>query len=504
MDHTTLLYEVSRALSRQAELKKTLYDVLDLLASNMNMIRGIIAIFNPLREEINIEVAHGIPKSAIQKGVYKLGEGITGQVIQEGRAVSIARISESERFLNRTGTRKNKDDNDVSFFCVPIKNQQQVIGALSVDKPYDSTYPLAEGEKLLSVVAAMIATKVIHLERMQREKEKLEAENERLRLELEKKYHIKNIVGNSNKMREVYQMISQVAGSNATVLIRGESGTGKELVANATHYNSRRSNHPFIKVNCAALPANLIESELFGHEKGAFTGAIHKKSGKFELADKGTLFLDEIGSVSIEVQAKLLRVLQEKEFERVGGTRTLRADVRIIAATNKNLEAAVAEEKFRSDLYYRINVFPIYMPPLRERKTDILVLADHFLEKYARENAKTILRFSTPAIDMLMAYHWPGNVRELENCIERAVLLCEDKVIHGYHLPPTLQTAGESESMPSQTLEGAVEKLEKEMIVDVLKQTRGNISAASKMLGSTIRKISYKAEKYGINPRSYH
>ena len=504
MDHTTLLYEVSRALSRQAELKKTLYDVLDLLASNMNMIRGIIAIFNPLREEINIEVAHGIPKSAIQKGVYKLGEGITGQVIQEGHAVSIGRISESERFLNRTGTRKNKDDSDVSFFCVPIKNQQQVIGALSVDKPYDSTYPLTEGEKLLSVVAAMIATKVINLERMQREKEKLEAENERLRLELEKKYHIKNIVGNSNKMREVYQMISQVAGSNATVLIRGESGTGKELVANAIHYNSRRSNHPFIKVNCAALPANLIESELFGHEKGAFTGAIHKKPGKFELAGKGTLFLDEIGSVTTEVQAKLLRVLQEKEFERVGGTRTLRADVRIVAATNKNLEEAVTAEEFRSDLYYRINVFPIYMPPLRERKTDILVLADHFLEKYARENAKTILRFSTPAIDMLMAYHWPGNVRELENCIERAVLLCEDKVIHGYHLPPTLQTAGESESMPAQTLEGAVEKLEKEMIVDVLKQTRGNISAASKMLGSTIRKISYKAEKYGINPRTYH
>ncbi len=504
MDHTTLLYEVSRALSRQAELKQTLYDVLDLLASNMNMIRGIITIFNPLREEISIEVAHGIPKSAIRKGVYKLGEGITGQVIQEGRPVSIARISESERFLNRTGTRKNKDDSDVSFFCVPIKNQQQVIGALSVDRPYESAYPLAEGEKLLSVVAAMIAAKVIHLERMQREKERLEAENERLRLELEKKYHIRNIVGNSNKMREVYQMISQVAGSNATVLIRGESGTGKELVANAIHYNSRRSNHPFIKVNCAALPANLIESELFGHEKGAFTGAIHKKPGKFELADKGTLFLDEIGSVTPEVQAKLLRVLQEKEFERVGGTRSLRADVRIIAATNKNLEEAVTAEEFRSDLYYRINVFPIYMPPLRERKTDILVLADHFLEKYARENAKAIQRFSTSAIDMLMAYHWPGNVRELENCIERAVLLCEDKAIHGYHLPPTLQTAGESESKLSQTLEGAVEKLEKEMIIDALKQTRGNISAASKMLGSTIRKISYKAEKYGINPRRYH
>ena len=504
MDQTTLLYEVSQSLNKHGDLKKSLYNVLDLLSSNMNMVRGMITLLNPMREEINIEVAHGISKNAMNKGVYKLGEGITGQVIQNGIAVSIAKISESAQFLNRTGTRKGQAGRELSFFCVPIKNEQQVIGALSVDKPYDSNYPLMEGEKLLSVVAAMIATKVIHLERIQREKEKLQAENERLRMELEKKYRIKNIVGNSNKMREVYQMISQVARSNATVLIRGESGTGKELAANAIHYNSHRANQPFVKINCAALPANLIESELFGHEKGAFTGALHQKPGKFELANKGTLFLDEIGSITTDVQAKLLRVLQEKEFERVGGNKTIQADVRIIAATNKNLEQAVTDNSFRNDLYYRINVFPIYMPPLRERKTDILVLADYFLEKYARENDKDIIRFSTPAIDMFMAYHWPGNVRELENCIERAVLLCEDKVIYGYHLPPTLQTASESETLPSQTLEGAVEKLEREMIIEALKHTRGNISGAAKMLGSTIRKISYKIEKYGINPRTYH
>ena len=503
MDQTTLLYEISQALNKQTDLKKSLYSVLDLLSSHMDMARGMITILNPLREEISIEVAHGISKSAARKGIYKLGEGITGKVIQDGKAVSIAKISESDQFLNRTGTRKGQVDRERSFFCVPIKNEQQVIGALSVDKPHDSGYCLAEGEKFLCVVAAMIATHVIHLERMQREKEELESENERLRMELEKKYHIKNIVGNSNKMREVYQMISQVARSNATVLIRGESGTGKELAANAVHYNSRRANYPFIKLNCAALPPNLIESELFGHEKGAFTGALHQKSGKFEIAHKGTLFLDEIGSITTEVQAKLLRVLQEKEFERIGGNKTVTADVRIIAATNKNLEQAVADNDFRSDLYYRINVFPIYMPPLRERKTDILVLADYFLEKYARENDKAIMRFSTPAIDMLMAYHWPGNVRELENCIERAVLLCEGAVIHGYHLPPTLQTGGEPGTSTVQTMEGAVEKLEKEMIIDALKHTRGNISGAAKMLGSTIRKISYKADKYGIHPRDY-
>jgi len=287
------------------------------------------------------------------------------------------------------------------------------------------------------------------------------------------------------------------------VLIRGESGTGKELVANSIHYNSHRAKSPFIKVNCAALPVTLIESELFGHEKGAFTGAIKQKRGKFEMAHKGTIFLDEIGSLGLEVQANLLRILQEKEFERVGGHRTIKTDVRIVAATNKNLEEAVEEETFRGDLYYRLNVFPIYLPPLRERKTDILLLADYFLEKYARENHKDIKRFSTPAIDMLMEYHWPGNVRELENCIERAVLLCEEGVIHSYHLPPTLQTGKESDTVPSLSLEDAVASLEKEMIIDALKNTAGNVTMATQILQTTVRKFAYKAQKYGVDYRQY-
>jgi Nif-specific regulatory protein len=298
-------------------------------------------------------------------------------------------------------------------------------------------------------------------------------------------------------------MISQVSKSNATVLVRGESGTGKELAANSIHYNSLRSKRPFVKVNCAALPANLIESELFGHEQGAFTGAIKQKLGKFEMANKGTIFLDEIGSIDLNVQAKLLRVLQEKEFERVGGHKTIATDVRIIAATNKNLEQAVEEETFRGDLYYRLNVFPIYMPPLRERKTDILLLADFFLEKYARENAKEILRFSTPAIDMMMAYHWPGNVRELENCIERAVLLCEEGVIHSYHLPPTLQTGKESDTLPKRSLEEAVDNLEREMLIDALKNTRGNTTQAAELLKTTTRKFGYKAKKFNIDYKLY-
>ncbi len=502
IEEVTLLYEITNALNEHLDLRKSLYKVLDILSSSMNMVQGTITILNPLRNEINIEVAHGLAQSTMNRVKYKLGEGITGKVIETGKAVSIPKISEEPLFLDRTATRKKKHK-ERSFICVPVKKGKQVIGALSVDRPFDRAYSLKSGEKLLSVIATMIASHVIKLETIRLEKERLREENRRLQNVLKDKYSISNIVGNSNKMREVFQMVSQVCKSNATVLIRGESGTGKELVANSIHYNSHRAKNPFVKVNCAALPVNLIESELFGHEKGAFTGAIKQKIGKFELAHKGTIFLDEIGSLGLDVQANLLRILQEKEFERVGGHRTLKTDVRIIAATNKNLEEAVEDETFRGDLYYRLNVFPIYLPPLRERKTDILLLADYFLEKYAKENHKNIKRLSTPAIDMLMEYHWPGNVRELENCIERAVLLCEEGVIHSYHLPPTLQTGKESGTVPALSLEDAVASLEKEMIIDALKNTRGNITMAAEILKTTIRKFGYKAQKYGVDYKFY-
>ena len=499
----TLLYQISKALNEHLDLRKSLFQVLDILSSSMNMVRGTVTLLDPVHNEINIEVAHGISSSAMKSVKYKLGEGITGRVIETGKAVTIPKISEEPLFLNRTAARKKRRDQDHSFICVPVKKGGLVIGALSVDRPLDESYSLQDSEKLLSVVATMIARHVSNLETIRIEKERLREENRRLRGELENRYSINNIVGNSNKMREVYQMISQVCRSNATVLVRGESGTGKELVANSIHYNSRRAKKPFIKVNCASLPANLIESELFGHEIGAFTGAVRQKIGKFELAHKGTIFLDEIGSIGLDVQVNLLRVLQEKAFERVGGHRTIKVDVRIIAATNKNLERAVADETFRGDLYYRLNVFPIYMPPLRERKTDILLLADYFLEKYAAENGKAIRRFSTPAIDMLMNYHWPGNVRELENCIERAVLLCEEGVIHSYHLPPTLQTGDESGTLPALSLEDAVANLEREMIIDALKNTRGNVTKAAELVRTTVRKFAYKARQHGIDYRQY-
>ncbi|MDJ0828895.1 MAG: sigma 54-interacting transcriptional regulator [Desulfobacterales bacterium] len=503
IEEVTLLYDISKTLNKSLDLRKTLYKVLDILSSAMGMERGTVTILNPLSNEINIEVAHGLSQDAMERVKYKLGEGITGRVIQTGKGIVIPKISEEPQFLDRTASRRNKLKKEISFICEPIKKGNQVIGAISVDRAYDANYPLKNGHKLMSVIATMVAQHVINLETIRMEKEKLRQENRRLQNELANKYRITDIIGNSNKMREVFQMISQVSKSNATVLVRGESGTGKELVANSIHYNSNRAKSPFIKVNCAALPANLIESELFGHEKGAFTGAIKQKLGKFELANKGTIFLDEIGSIGLDVQTNLLRVLQEKEFERVGGHKTIKVNVRVVAATNKNLEEAVEEGSFRGDLYYRLNVFPIYMPPLRERKTDVLLLADYFLEKYSAENSKDIRRFSTPAIDMLMDYHWPGNVRELENCIERAVLLCEEGVIHSYHLPPTLQTGKESGTLPALSLEDAVANLEKEMLVDSLKNTRGNISKAAKLLKTTVRKFAYKADRYGVSYKDY-
>ncbi len=502
-DETRLFYMISKALYEQLDLKKSLYNVLDILAESLAMERGTVNILNPLRNEIKIEVAHGLSKSAIKKGRYKVGEGITGSVIETGKAYAIPKISEEPMFLDRTASKRLRDGSEYSFFCVPIKKGTQVIGALSADKPYDDSFSLKKGKRVLAVIATMIATHVINLEKINLEQEKLRDENERLKNELESKFSFSHIIGNSNKMRDVYQMISQVSKSNATVLVRGESGTGKELIASSIHYNSLRVKQPFVKVNCAAIPANLIESELFGHEKGSFTGAINQKIGKFELANKGTILLDEIGSIELEVQVKLLRVLQEKELERVGGHKTIKADVRIIAATNKNLEKAVEEEQFRGDLYYRLNVFPIYIPPLRERKTDILLLADFFLEKYAKENNKKIKRISTPGIDMLMAYHWPGNVRELENCIERAVLLCEEGVIHSYHFPPTLQTGAESDTLPGSTLEEAVSNLEESMIIDALKNSNGNMKSSAELLGLTVRKFSYKADRYGVSYKDY-
>jgi Nif-specific regulatory protein len=275
------------------------------------------------------------------------------------------------------------------------------------------------------------------------------------------------------------------------------------MVAKALHANSRRNKEPFIVVNCAAIPESLMESELFGHEKGAFTGAISRKKGRFEQADGGTLFLDEISETSPAVQVKLLNVIQERTFQRLGGSETLKVDIRLVAATNRDLEKAVQENSFREDLYYRLNVFPVYLPPLRERRTDILLLAEYFLDKFNGENSKNIERISTSAIDLLIQYHWPGNVRELQNCMERAVIICDENTIKAIHLPPTLQSSDTVNTDSQMSLAMSIENFERELIIDALKKNKGNQTKAAKYLDTSLRIINYKIHNYIIDPKQY-
>ncbi len=496
------LYKINQLLALGLNQRSTLAEILDLLDSDLGMKCGTIMLVSPDRSELVVEAAQDLPLRQQRSVRYRVGEGISGRVVQTGEPATVPRVSQEPEFLDRLRRRKGRRE-EISFICVPISIGKEVVGVLSADRVYDESAPLEEDVRLLSIAASMIASDIRARREAAAQREALEEENLALRSQLEDAYRPENIIGNSGAMRAVYGAIQQVAGSDTTVLIRGESGTGKELVAHAIHYSSPRSRGKFVKVNCAALSESLLESELFGHEKGAFTGAIATRAGRVEEADGGTLFLDEIGDFSLATQAKLLRFLQEREFERVGSNKTRKANVRILAATNRDLEDAVESGAFRRDLYYRINVFPIFLPPLRDRRDDILLLADHFVELYAAKLGKGVRRITTPAINMMVAYHWPGNVRELENCIERAALLSTDGVIHGHHLPPTLQTSDASDTIGEGTLQDRVDLFERDLIVDALKRTNGNITAAARELGSTARIIGYKVRSLGIDPKRY-
>ena len=498
-----LLFEISQALDRRMDLRDEVGHVLEAVAKYTGMVRGTLTLLNRETGEILIEEAHGLSTAQRERGRYKPGEGVIGRVVQTGEPVVVPRIDADPLFLDRTGAREDLDKQDISFICVPISIDTEVIGTLSVDQVCADAASLDEDARLLSIIASMVAQAVRLRQEAQEERDQLLRENTRLAEELRVRYRPASIIGKSNAMQVVFDMIAQVAQTGTTVLIRGESGVGKELVAHAIHYGSQRASHPFVRVNCAALPESVIESELFGHEKGAFTGAIAQRKGRFELAHGGTIFLDEIGDLSPATQIRLLRVLQEREFERVGGAHTIKVDVRVLAATNRDLEVLMLEEVFRQDLYYRLSVFPIHIPPLRERRTDILLLANHFVEKCANAMDKEVRRISTPAIDMLTSYHWPGNVRELENCIERAVLLSTGGVVQGYHLPPTLQTAEASGTAMQGTLEERLESVEREMIAEALKDCRGNKTKAAEALGITERVMGLRVAKYGIDPKKY-
>jgi Nif-specific regulatory protein len=498
---TQLLSDIAKVFAESLDLGEMLRSMLKSLDTHLKLQRGTITLLDPETEMINIKVAHGISEKSKKQGSYKVGEGITGLVVQSGREIVVPDISKDPRFLHRTGSRKLSGGKQTAFFCVPIKLEGKTIGALSVDRKAGDADDFDANIRLLNVISTMVAQAVKLNKLVESDRKQLRDENVQLRQELKTRFSMHNMVGSSSTMQEVYRLIEQVAGSNATVLIRGESGTGKDLVAHAIHYNSPRAHKPFVKVNCTAMPETLLESELFGHEKGSFTGAVERKIGRFEKGHGGTIFLDEIGDFPLNLQVKVLRVIQFKEFERVGGLETIKTNVRIIVATHKNLEEQIKDELFREDLYYRINVFPIYLPPLRERKDDIMLLADYFLEKYVAENNKNITRISTPAIEMLTRYHWPGNVRELENCIERAVLLCDGDVIRSEHLPPSLQMIKKTQPVASRSMVETIANTERELIVDALKKCGGQQRRAAKELGITERILGYKIKKYNIYPK---
>jgi Nif-specific regulatory protein len=492
------LHAVARILAQPGELREQIEQALREMSDRLGMQRGMISLLDRETGEAWLDVAHGVNIQGMDV-TYGPGEGITGKVAQTGRPMACANLGKEAHFLDRTGARRFLDRAELAFLCVPIIYDARIVGVLSADKVARQVEDLDRELAMLSSVAELLATAV--------HSRALEEENRRLRQIIGRsRTPSTDIIGYSEVMQDLFGLIAQVADSNATVLIHGETGTGKELVARAIHRNSSRLRGPLIQVNCAAIPDTLIESELFGHERGAFTGAVHQRRGRFEEAHGGTIFLDEVGELSASAQVKLLRVLQEKQFQPLGSTRVVKVDVRIIAATNRNLEQDIATGRFRADLFYRLNVFPLHLPLLRDRGSDILLLADNFILKYATEMGKQVTKISPAVSDVLLSYPWPGNVRELENCMERAVLLAGGDTIETAHLPPTLQARakdGEHRERGQGKWGSARESQERALIMGALKETGGNQTRAAKILGTTKRVIQYRIRKFGIDTRQF-
>ena len=498
-----ILFQISQIINESENLTSALTLILGVMEERMKIARGMVSLYDRQSETIFVHASFGLTEEQKQRGIYSLGEGITGKVVESGKAVIVPHIGSDPGFLDRTQSREETAAKNCTFFCVPIVHGRKVLGTISAERVYASRRLLRQDVELLATIASMVAPAVELYLLENVEKVRLENENRRLRSALKERFHPSNIIGNSKPMLEIYGLVEKVANTKATVLVLGESGVGKELVANAIHYNSAFADGPFVKFSCAALPESIVESELFGHEKGSFTGATGLRKGRFELADGGSIFLDEVGELSLSMQAKLLRVLQEKTFERVGGNHSVKVDLRIIAATNRNLPEMVGKGLFREDLYYRLHVFPITIPPLRDRGSDVITLADHFVARCARETGKQVSRISTPALNMLMSYHWPGNVRELENVIERAMILAAEGVIHGYDLPPSLQTSEATGTSFGCGLDAKIQAVEYEMIVEALKTHKGNMTKAAEELGLSRRTLGLRMDKYKLSYRPY-
>ena len=527
-----ILEKISQILGGGLELSQVFQHAMALLSDRLNIQRASLALWDDAIGQARVIAAVGLTKSEMERGRYGLGEGVTGRVLASGEPQIIPDISRHGEFLNRTGSRdlttratSNAEAGPpISFICVPIKEGDRVVGAISIDKPYIDELLLASDARLLAIIAGSIGQTIRIHHLMQREKDELLAENQQLRDNLHTKYKFGNIIGSSQAMMDVLATIAQVASSRATALLLGETGVGKELIAKAVHFNSPRRDKPMVRVNCGALSQQLLESELFGHVKGAFTGAVKDKVGRFEAADGGTIFLDEIGTLDMQLQVKLLRVLQEREFERVGDHRTVKVDCRVIAATNLDLEEEVRKGTFREDLYYRLNVVTINIPPLRARREDIPRLIDHFLDRYNKENNRDLRKISRDVLNTLLRYPWPGNVRELENAMERAVVLSNGEEFTEDLLPLQIRmfahqvrgnTADESIEAQAnkiarhaiqqyQTQEGeiyslVVNEIERQLIVEALSHNGGVKTRTADFLGINRNTLNKKVKDFNID-----
>jgi Nif-specific regulatory protein len=463
------LQRAGEVLSSSVNLEDSFAKMMQSVADKLNMKRAALVLLEESTGRMRTEAAIGIAAGDMERNRFALGEGITGTVVATGKARVIADVRTEPDFLNKTGRVGPESANvAVSFLCVPIRIEGRTVGALAVDKPFVNDEMLRGDQAVLEIIAAFLG-QAIQINRMVRmEKQVLLEENQELRNQVRDRYRFENIIGDAPAMHDVFATVGQVANSRATVLLLGETGTGKEMIAKAIHFNSPRRDKPFIRVNCGALTGTLLESELFGHIKGSFTGAIRDKIGRFEAADGGTIFLDEIGTLEPQLQVKLLRVLQEREFERVGDTQTMKVDVRVIAATNVDLQEEVAKGTFREDLFYRLNVVSIYLPPLRNRREDVPRLIDFFLDKYNALNDRKLQRISRDMLNVLLRYPWPGNVRELENAIERAVVLSNGEDFTEELLPLSVKmfAAQRRTSRTSETIDVLTARLADQSIAD--------------------------------------
>ncbi|MGY5449543.1 nif-specific transcriptional activator NifA [Agarivorans sp. MS3-6] len=499
--HLAALYEVSSVLTNSLDYKQSVTKVLQVLHDTAMLQHAMLALISENEDQLTIDTVH-TPNNfgdSMGKNIrYRPGEGIVGTVLTQKQPIVLSKVSNDLRFADKLDLYAL----DLPFIAVPIKKSSEVLGVLAAQPQIDDPEKLALFTRFLEMTANLIAKSVLLAKDVAVQTNQLEAERDRLRRKVRSNYSLDNIVGHSQVMRRVFEQIRLVSKWDSTVLIRGESGTGKELIANAIHYNSPRATGPFIKLNCAALPDNLLESELFGHEKGAFTGAVKQRKGRFEMADGGTLFLDEIGEISAAFQAKLLRVLQEGEFERIGSTQTITVDVRILAATNRNLEEEVKQDRFREDLYYRLNVMPMFPPPLRDRIEDLPDLAEFLIEKLSKQQRRK-LSLTDSAIRMMMAYDWPGNVRQLENLLERASVMSENGIID-QDLIVIDGIEGQNFSRRPSVDKALIEDPdmdERERVVAALEQAGWVQAKAARLLNMTPRQIAYRIQVMNINVR---